>query len=171
MAASTKQVVWDAAAWIALILNESIVTDSGATRGQLAKTVHRAAERGNLELVTPALALAEVTTKEGVRNGDPDTVRAFFDHAYILVVPVDTIIGGEAREFIMQKRPKDQPLLRPADSIYLATAAELNISEIHTFDPKLEKLSGLFKTRAGSPIIIRNPSLEAEGTLLAASGQ
>lgn len=170
MAASTKQVVWDAAAWIAMILDEKIRNESGAVtadRGLLARTVHRAAERGHLELVTPALALAEVCCKAGIREDEPDRVAAFFDHDYILVVPVDTVIGTTARELAMRARPSDQPLLRPNDSIYVATAVELDIAEIHTFDPKLEKLSGLFDTRSGVPIIIRNPTLESgENNLL-----
>ena len=169
MAASTKQIVWDAASWIALILNEKIRDETGAVitdRGLLAKTVHRAAERGHLELVTPALALAEVTTKHEIRKGEPDKIKAFFDHDYILVVPVDTVIAGVARDFIMKKRASDQPLLRPNDAIYIATAAELGITEVHTFDPKLERLSGLFETLSGKPIKIRNPTLEDERSML-----
>lgn len=175
MAVSTKKVVWDAASWIALIMDEKIRDADGVVtqdRGQLARTVHKAAERGHLELVTPALALAEVAAKDAIRTDAPDKIAAFFDHDYIFVVAVDTLMGRTARELIMRERPRDQPRLRPADSIYVATAVETNVAEIHTFDRKLIDLSGLFETRDGTPILIRPPTLEAErGSLLSMVSQ
>lgn len=174
MAASTKRVVWDAACWIALIINETHrdeKTGLVVERGLLARTVHRSAERGGLELVSPSLALAEVTRKNEVReDDDADKIARFFEHDYILIAAVDTVMGNTARDLIRQKWPKDQPLLRCNDAIYLATAAELNIPEVHTFDDKLIRFSGKFRTRDGDPILIRHPSLEAEsGTLLSAA--
>lgn len=164
MAASTKRVVWDAAAWIALITDEKITDDSGSVtqdRGLLARTVLNVAERGLLEIVTPALALAEVSAKNGIREGGEDKVKAFFEHDYILVANVDTTIGNTARRLIMLPRPKSQPLLKPADAIYVSTAVENNIAEIHTFDGGLLNLSEVFKTRSGTPIVISVPKHDA----------
>ena len=119
----------------------------------LARTVLRAAEKGGLELVSPALALAEVNRKNEIReDDDADKIARFFEHDYILIAATDTVMGNTARDLIRQKWPKDQPLLRCNDAIYLAVAVELDIAEIHTFDEKLIRFSGKFQTRGGDPI-------------------
>jgi len=164
MAASTKRVVWDAAVWIALIIDEKVYEKDGSLktdRGLLARTVLNIAERGLLELVTPALAIAEVCRHNEVRPRDQDKIAEFFDHDYILVSNVDSAIASTARKLLMTPRPKEQHILRPADSIYVATAVEHNIPELHTFDEKLVNLSGVFKTRSGTPIVIRFPRHDA----------
>lgn len=175
MAASTKRVVWDAAAWIALIIDEKVYHDDGTLktdRGLLARTVLNVSQRGLLELVTPALAIAEVCRKNEIRGLDTDKVAEFFDHDYILVSSVDSAIASAARKLLMTPRPATQHILKPADSIYVATAVEHNIPEMHTFDEKLVNLSGVFKTRSGTPIVICFPQHSAgSAPLLQAVGE
>lgn len=161
MAGSVKRVVWDAAAWIALISDEKIYSDGALVedRGEMARGVIRAAERGLLEIVTPALALVEVC-------GPPDTrtkassanIGAFFDHGYIQIASVDTTLSTLARSFV-QTRLVGLPYCRPYDAVYVATAADWDIDELHTFDRWLIRLSGQFQTNDGRPISICEPRL------------
>lgn len=171
--ASPKRVIWDASAWIALILDEQIALPGGGTkhRGQMCQTVLREARRGALEIWTPALALVETAAQLDVRKLQAEKVRAFFDHDYVFVVALDVEIADRARECILQKNNKSLPWLRPADATYVATAAVSNVDEIHAFDGPLSKLSGLYKTAAGGLITIKEPELGADSTpLLKAAG-
>lgn len=168
--APTRQVVWDAAAWIALIIDEKIRDPSGKVtqdRGAMARGVQVAAERGSLEIVTPALALVETCGQHIVRTTISDgKVEAYFDHDYVQVAPLDVQISKAARTIVKAKLPSSLPYCRPCDAVYVATAADWNITELHTFDGGLIKLSGQFKTRDGRPIIISYPDVSTAGTPL-----
>jgi predicted nucleic acid-binding protein len=169
MAASLRRVVWDAAAWIALIINEKVQSEDGSIedRGAMARAVQRAAERGLIEIVTPALALVETCGHPQTRSGDSASkIAAYFDHDYIQVAPLDTALANEARGLVQRRPDQGQPYCRPKDAIYLATAADWNIPELHTFDGGLLKLSRKFLTRDGQPIIICKPDLNLGGSAL-----
>lgn len=163
VAVPTKRVVWDASAWIAMILDERIPLPSGGIqdRGQMCRTVIAQAERGKLEIWTPALAIVETAAKDGIRRLAEERVRAFFDHEYVFAVSVDTEVADVARGLIQTKLDKSLPWLRPADATYVATAVVGNIDEVHAFDGPLSKLSGQFKTLDGRLITIREPQLSA----------
>lgn len=163
MAAPTKRVVWDASAWIAMILDEKIALPGGGeqNRGQMCRTVIGQAERGKLEIWTPALAIVETVAKSEIRRLSEEKVRAFFEHEYVFVVSLDTEMADVARGLLQQKLDRSLPWLRPADATYVATAAIGNIDELHAFDGPLSKLTGQFKTHDGRLITIREPQLSA----------
>lgn len=163
MAASPRRIVWDAACWIALITEEKIRDADGAVtedRGAMARGVQGAAGRGILEIVTPALALVETCGNPQTRSeSSAAKIAAYFDHDYIHVASVDTDLATQARALIQRRRGPGLPYLQPKDAIYVATAADWNIAELHTFDGGLLKLTRQFLTRAGEPIEIRKPSV------------
>jgi predicted nucleic acid-binding protein len=168
--------VWDAAAWIALIIDEKIRDASGRViedRGAMARGIQAAARRGVIEIVTPALALIETCGSGMVRNGlSNDKVEAYFDHEYIQVAPVDTELAKRSRGIIQQRLHRSLPHCGPCDAVYVATAADWNIAELHTFDKGLLRLSEQFLTRDGQPILICKPDITIGGTgLFAATAQ
>lgn len=168
MAAPPRQVVWDCASWVALIIDEKIRDDSGnitEDRGAMARGVQRVAERGQLEIVSPALALVE-TCGHKTRAVSPEKVEAYFDHDNVQVAPLDVQMAKVAREIVKKRLAAGLPYCRPCDATYVATAAEWNIPELHTFDEKLLKLNRQFQTRDGRPIIICKPDLNLGSTPL-----
>jgi predicted nucleic acid-binding protein len=175
MGVSARRVVWDAASWVALIIDEKIRDATGIVtedRGALARGVQRAAERGQIEIVTPALALVETCGSKMIRGGavSADKVEAYFDHDYVYVAPLDTQLAKVAREVVAQRLARSLPYCRPCDATYLATAIDYNIPELHTFDGPLSKLDRQFSTRDGRPIVICRPDINLAGTALFGGG-
>ena len=138
----------------------------------MAKSIQMAARQGTIEIVTPALALVETCGNPVVRTGiSNDKIEAYFDHDYIEVAPVDTELAKRAREIVKQRLDKSLPYCRPCDATYVATAADWNIPELHTFDGGLIRLSEKFLTRDGQPIVICKPDINTGGTGLFAAAE
>lgn len=168
----TRDVVWDAATWIALITDEKVPDENGRIehRGAMAKGIMAAAMMGTIRIITPALALIESCGAKMIRTGiTTDRLEAFFDHDFIQVAPVDTELARRAREIVRQKVDRSFPHCRPCDATYVATAADWNVPELHTFDKGLLKLSKQFLTRDGQPIVICKPDITTGGTGLFAA--
>ena len=157
---SKKRVYWDACAWIALIQDENVwvANENGEEqRGKMCAEVLRDAEKGNVEIVTSALSLAEICKSKAVRRqGYEQRIRDFFENSYIIVVNVDTYIGTEARELMQNGRTG----LKPADAIHLASARVANVDEAHTFDDKLLGMSETINRRDGRGLRIKKPHSE-----------
>lgn len=145
MAKSLDRVVWDACAFIAYIQQEVRVEG----RASLCSSVLRHAQRGNIEIVTSTLALAEVR-KAGIHTDwdTVDKVAGFLDQPFIHAVPLDFSIGREARKLGLTFD------LGPQDAVYLATAAVLDVPVLHTFDRGLLDVTMQAMTRQGRPIRI-----------------
>jgi len=155
MANSPRRVCWDARVWIALIQDERIIED-GLERSTRCKTVLEEAKKGKIEVVISALCLAEVCKNKGVADTDPQKIAAFFEHEYILVVSLDTTIGNRARELMMSGIPG----LRPQDACHIATALIApDVTEFHTFDTDLLKLSGQLAKSDGSKLKVCYPDV------------
>src|ERR1700692_887466 len=161
MASSLKRVSWDACAWIALIQKEKIpkfgfkIED----REQMCREVIEAGKKGNVEILTSALCLAEVCKNPAlVQSQTADKIAAFFDRDFVFVINVDTAIGEKARELMMGGFAG----LKPPDAIHLATALlSPGVEEMHTFDKKLLDMDGLLKKPSGEPLKICKPSYGA----------
>jgi predicted nucleic acid-binding protein len=157
--ASSSRVCWDACSWIALIQREQIKDSSGRiveNRYALARPVIDRAEKGAVEIVTSGLCLVEVN------KPSPSTTReqiaAYFDNDYILLVPVDRLVGTRARSLMFAAYPG----LKPPDAIHLATALIANAEELHTFDTKLLSLDGRLVKADGTPLKICRPGFGGE---------
>lgn len=170
MAKSPKRVCWDACTWIALIQNEKIRDDTGRViedRGSMCRAVVEQAKRGNIEIVTSALSLAEVCKNRDIKDSDTDKIRAYFENDYVLLVALDRTVGEKARELMMSGIFG----LKPADACHLATAAIApGVVELHTFDGKLldQDLEIERSDKAMLKICRPNPDLGLEPPLLGA---
>lgn len=166
MASSLKRVYWDACAWIALIQKEKIAKPGSRIedREQMCRGVIEAAKKGNVEILTSALCLAEVCKNPGlVQTQTSDKVAAFFERDFIFVINVDTAVGEKARELMMGGYAG----LKPPDAIHLATALlSPGVEELHTFDGRLLDLDGLLKKPTGEPLKICKPDYGPPAPLL-----
>src|SRR4051812_34778565 len=99
MAASPRRIYWDACAWIALIQREKIGRDGILLedREMMCRVVIEAAKKGELEILTSTLCLAEVCKNPAVRADGADNVAEFFENDYILLVNPDRLVGERAR--------------------------------------------------------------------------
>lgn len=155
MAASLKQVAWDACAWIALIQREDTLSD-GIVRYTRCRSVLDHAANGKIEIVCSALCIAEVCKNKDVLDADESKIAAYFEHDYLLVVALGREIAERARNLMMSGIPG----LKPQDACHLATALEApKVLELHTFDTKLLKQNGKLFKSDGSPLTIRFPDV------------
>ena len=111
-----------------------------------------AAERGEIRIVTSALTLTEVIKIKGkatLAADSEDTIRAFFEHEWIVVRDVDRFIAEQARDFIWKYK------LQPYDAIHLATAYKMKLQHLDTYDRtdlgKLDGKLGVPEMKIGKP--------------------
>ena len=151
MAASLKQVAWDACVWIALIQKETGIMDDGIDRYTRCRSVIDQASNGKLEIVCSALCIAEVCRNRDVLDSDESKVAAYFEHSYLITSALGRDIAERARGLMMSGIPG----LKPADACHLATALEApKVLELHTFDKKLLEQTGKLSKRDGSKLKI-----------------
>jgi predicted nucleic acid-binding protein len=156
MAKSTDRIYWDACAWIALIQREKIrVNGALEDREALCRPVIKEAEKGKIEIVTSYLCFAEVCKHPEAKSSQEDKIAAYFEHEYILGVPVDRVIGENARKLIMSGLSG----LKPPDAIHVASAALANVREMHTFDKTLLGLTEKVLCQDGRILRIVKPNL------------
>jgi hypothetical protein len=99
MADSPRRIYWDSCSWIALIQREKIRGPDGGVvedREGMCRNVIEAAKRGKIELVTSTLSLAEVS-KPPQDQQHSNSIEAFFENDYILLVSMDKFVGERAR--------------------------------------------------------------------------
>jgi predicted nucleic acid-binding protein len=135
---------WDSDCFIGWLAEEADKLDE--CRG-----VIRAAEAGNVRIVTSSLTLTEVIKLKG-RTPLPikreAEIQAFFQHQYIIVRQLDRRTAERARELIWRQH------IDTKDSVHVATALEAKLTQMDTFDAKLIRCSG----KLGSPpLIISRP--------------
>lgn len=124
-------------------------------REKLCRTVIAQAELGKIEIVTSCLSYAEVCRDRNRSRSEKDKIAAYFEHDYILPMPVDRQVGEEARELMLS----DFPGLKPLDAIHIASAAVANVREMHTFDEKLLNLHEKVARKDGILLKIVKPNV------------
>jgi predicted nucleic acid-binding protein len=145
---------WDSCTFLGWLKQEEDKVDE-------CRNAVRAAEKGDIKLVTSAFTLTEVLKLKGadpIPPGDAEKVRGFFANEYIVVHDVDRAIAEMAQELVWFHNVK------PKDSVHLATALTtgplVGIEQFDTFDNGLISLSG----KLGEPALkIGRPDLP--GTL------
>ena len=155
--ARIPRIYWDACTWIAYINQEkSIRMQDGQLENRFAmcSTILNQAIHKKLEIVTSAFTLAEVCKKPEIRDSRLESLSAFFDKSYILIVPVDMAIGRQAQ--IMQSSGLVN--LKPADAIHLASSQRASVVEMHTFDEKILTLDGKIADANANPMKICRPT-------------
>jgi len=138
---------WDSSAFLAWLLPEP-------DREDACSSVLRAAEEGDLELVTSALTLTEVIKLKGkpeLKKDHETKIAKFFENEYIILRNVDRFIALAAQRLVWEQN------LSPKDSIHVATALRWKIPVLDTFDEGLIALSGKLSIEEGNP---NSPRLE-----------
>lgn len=124
---------WDACAFLGLLAEEPDKIDE-------CNSVIRAAEKGEVRLITSAVTLTEVIKIKGsprLKEEDEEKIRKYFENSYITVVNADRPLAEDARHLIWQF-----PKLDPKDAIHLATAIYAECPHLDTFDSDLLDLNG-----------------------------
>jgi predicted nucleic acid-binding protein len=132
---------WDSSAFLAWLLPE-------AEREDACRSVLRAAEEGELQLVTSALTLTEVIKLKGkpeLKKAQEAKIANFFQNEYIILRNVDRFIALAAQRLVWEYE------LAPKDSIHVATALRWKIPVLDTFDDGLIALSGKLALDEGNP--------------------
>ena len=130
---------WDSATFIAWLADETI-----NDRAAKCRPVIKAAEAGELIIVTSSLTLVEVIHLRGhpAMTADKESlIRRFFEHEYIVVRQLDRRLAEESRTLIWQHG------FKPKDAVHVATAVESRVDQLDTFDEELWLKSGMI----GSP--------------------
>lgn len=150
---------WDSTCFIAWLKPEP-------ERRARCQEVLRAAERGELQIVTSAISLIEVVKLDKgpllITQEKEKKIREFFKHQYIVIVQVTRPLAEHARSLIWNEG------LRPKDAIHAATAISEKLTDFHTFDGDFKKLSG----RVGKPpLAIKEPHTLQPSLPLEPSGE
>ncbi len=109
-----------------------------------------------MEIVTSAFTLAEVCKRKPDPSAPAINLPAFFDQPYILLVPVDKVIGTRAQNLQLAGLSG----IKPPDAVHLASALVHNIPVLHTFDGRLLDLDMRLTLDDGNQLKICKPTLE-----------
>jgi predicted nucleic acid-binding protein len=146
-----ERVYWDSCVWLGVLNDEPDKVDS-------ARWLIERAERGEVEIWTSTITLAEVYKVHQSGAADPEADKKlddFLSQSYIAHVQVDQDVAMAARHLLRAKLPG---LRKPYDAVHLACAVWHDIETFHTFDrDDLLRLSGLVKCRNGNPITVCKP--------------
>jgi predicted nucleic acid-binding protein len=132
---------WDSTCFIAWLKPEP-------DRRAKCQEVIRAAEKGELQIVTSAISLIEVVKLDKgplqITQDKERKISDFFKHRYIVVVQVTRTLTELARTLIWNQG------LRPKDAVHAATAISERLTDFHTFDRDFLKLDG----KVGNPLLV-----------------
>lgn len=127
-----RSIYWDACCFISILSNESNADDC--------LKVVKAAEAGDVVIVTSAISLVEVIKLDG-KMPIGETEQQQVDDAmlgpHFRIREVDRTVAQLARRLIWAHG------VAVKDAIHVATALDAGITEMHTTDGKLRKLSPL----------------------------
>lgn len=124
---------WDSDAFLGWLAEEEDKVEE-------CQAVIRAAEAGKTLLITSALTLAEVLLLRGgpaIPADRADAVQRFFEHQYIVVNDLDRRIAEEAQKLVWHHS------IKPKDAVHVATAIDVKVDRMETFDADLIKKSGM----------------------------
>lgn len=85
-----------------------------------------------------------------------DKLKAFFRKSYIRPYNLTRSIAESAQDLVLNRD------IRPKDAVHVATALELKVPALETFDDGLLKKSGLI---GSPPLVIRKPLPPMQGAL------
>jgi predicted nucleic acid-binding protein len=112
---------------------------------------------GEFEIVTSTLSIVEVAfaaTEKATRALDPAIEKRienmWADRRAIKLADVHQLLEREARRLIRISIPNNWGL-KPADAIHLATANNLKVTEIYTYDPGWKKYEAELKVPICEP--------------------
>lgn len=141
---------WDSVVWLGILKEEP---------NKVATCTHllQQAQAGDFKIVISAITLTEVVHLHSFQRLSPEkeeTIKAFFEHDFIIVRAVDRITAELARELMW--RYKDQAL-RPKDALHVATACLANVDILNSYDDDLVKLNQQIARKDGELLTIARP--------------
>ncbi|MDE0331722.1 MAG: type II toxin-antitoxin system VapC family toxin [Nitrospinae bacterium] len=147
-----EKIYWDSDCFLGHFQNE-------AGKVEKCAGVLQRADRGDVIIVTSALTIAEVLWKRGaprLTKDKAEIVRRFFRRSYIRVYNVSRKIAESAQDLVWDHS------IKPKDAIHVATAINLMVDALETFDEDLLGKSGT----VGTPLLlIREPQPSVQGRL------
>ncbi len=149
---------WDSCAWIALI-NREMPNSSNTikhNRFDMCRSTLIKAEASEIDLVTSAFTLAEVSKRPPDPTSPSVALSSFFDHRYILLMNVDKQVAMKAQNLLLAGVAG----LKPPDAIHLASALVASVDVFHTFDEKLLSMTNQFDRADGATLKIVRPTEE-----------
>lgn len=152
------RVYWDACAWISYINQEmpGLGKTFADARFDLCRETLKDASNGDVEIVTSAFTLAEVCKRQPNPTVPAINLPAFFDQPYILLVPVDKVVGVQAQNLQLAGLYG----IKPPDAVHLASALVHNVPTLHTFDTGLLDLDKRLTLADGNQLRICKPTHE-----------
>jgi predicted nucleic acid-binding protein len=150
---SAELIYWDSDAFLGWLQEEAGKVDL------CAGTMQRADE-GDVLIVTSALTMAEVLWKRGgppIPKDKSDTLRKFFRRSCFRVRNVTRAISEAAQDLVWNSG------IKPKDAIHVATALDVGVRFLETFDEGLLGKSGKIGT---PPLLIRKPIAPKQSSLI-----
>ncbi|MDZ7726689.1 MAG: PIN domain-containing protein [Dehalococcoidia bacterium] len=147
----TERQYWDSCCFLA------IINDEADRILHLRPLWHDASGNRNSQILTSALTIAECSHPRGTAEEQTALDRFFADRCLTLIAN-DRLVAQDARDLQRQVRERFGRRLPVRDSIHLASALRGNVERMLTYDQDdLIPLSGEFRTRAGTPLLIEEP--------------
>jgi predicted nucleic acid-binding protein len=146
---------WDSDCFIAWLTPEE-------EKAAACEPVIKAAERGELVIVTSVLTLTEVIhlrNKVPLRREVRDKIEQFFRHEWIVVRQIDRFLAEDARELFWDG------LVDSKDAVHVATALKEKerVAQFDTFDDGLIRRNGSI---GDPPLHIGRPNMPLQTTWL-----
>jgi len=158
-----RRIYWDSCVWLRYI------NEDPENKEVLDLLLRDSANRnGDIELITSAIAQTEVayaTVEQNNQALDDDIEQKidslWLDRRAVILVEYYPAIALEARGLI-RMGVEEGLKIGSHDSIHLATAKRLQVSEFHTYDKKLLRFSNKFGFPITEPFIHGHPSSQQE---------
>lgn len=141
---------WDSDCFLGWLLGEADKVDG-------CRQVLAAAAEGRVMIYTSTLTIAEVLHLKGrprIAADERQAVERFFDHRYIVPVPLVREIAELARDLVWDQG------IAPKDAVHVASAISTRLELLNTFDHGLLGKNGL--EVASRTLAIEKPAIEGE---------
>ncbi len=145
-------IYWDSDAFLGWLKEEK-------GKAELCRGTIDRAESGGVVIFTSTLTIAEVLWMKGEPKTSPEKaaiVRKFFRRSYIKVRNVTRRVAESAQDLVWDHS------IKPKDAIHVATAMDIGVPTLETFDEGLLKKSGSI---GAYMLTIRKPLAPGQGTL------
>jgi predicted nucleic acid-binding protein len=142
MADAPRRIYWDANVPL------SYLNDMD-DRVPIIEELFRRARAEEIELLTSSISRVEVAFVQSEKTGgtlDPEAESAI-DALWLPGSPIKTVeffdlIADRAKQLMRQAIDQGWGALKPMDAIHLATAVQMGVSEMHSYDAQVQKWSG-----------------------------
>jgi predicted nucleic acid-binding protein len=142
---------WDADVFLSYVEDQP-------DRAPLIENMLVQARKSEIEIITSVISQAEVAyaTAERLAGTLDSEIEAKIDELWAVGSPVKVaevypLITVRARNLIREGVPRGWSGLRAHDAIHLATAEQLRVDEVHTYEPKWQRYSAVIGIPINEP--------------------